>query len=297
MSGTSTPRPGADPMEGFQAITDQIYVQTATAPPPTPRDASHPTTIVLYGWGDALPKHVSKYIAGYRALFPRSRIVLIFSPILRALLQPLDARTAAMQPVVSALFGDLLEEKGFALDGNTLMHCMSNTGGINLAATMNGYKTTHDKPLPYRMLVLDSTPGSTDFWPNIDRWSRAMALGAGGVPLPYVVLKSMAFFFLSALQVVGWLIGRVSAAEYSVNAVNQRELSTTAAKRLYLYSKADDIIHWQDIEAHAAVARQRGYEVEMELFEGTPHVGHMRQWPEQYWASIKNAWDSCVKKE
>ncbi|KAK4444579.1 hypothetical protein QBC34DRAFT_385104 [Podospora aff. communis PSN243] len=293
MSGTSTPLSGINPLEGFSALTDQIYVQT---PPTSAVDPSHPTTIVIYGWGDALPKHVLKYITGYRALFPTSRIVLVFSPILRALLQTLDARTANMQPVVDVLFGTL-SEKGIALDGKTLMHCMSNTGGINLAATMNAYRTQHDEPLPYKMMVLDSTPGSTDFWPNIGRWSRAMALGAAGVPLPFFMLKGIAFGFLSTLQVVGWTIGRVSAAEYSVQAVNQPELSSMEAKRLYLYSKEDDIIHWQDIEAHAALARTLGYDVEMELFDGTPHVGHMREWPEQYWGKIKETWDGIVKKE
>jgi hypothetical protein len=293
MSGTSTPLSGMNPLEGFTPLTDQIYVQT---PPSSPVDPSHPTTIVIYGWGDALPKHVLKYITGYRSLFPTSRIVLVFSPILRALLQSLDARTANMQPVVDVLFGTLTE-KGIALDGNTLMHCMSNTGGINLAATMNAYKMQHKEPLPYKLMVLDSTPGSTDFWPNIGRWSRAMALGAAGVPLPFWMMKSIAFAFLSTLQVVGWAIGRVSAAEYSVQAVNQPELSSLEAKRLYLYSKEDDIIHWQDIETHAAVARQWGYDVDMELFDGTPHVGHMREWPEQYWGKIKETWDGVVKKE
>lgn len=124
-----------------------------------------------------------------------------------------------------------------------------------------------------------------------------MALGATGVPLPFFMMKSIAFAFLSTLQVVGWTIGRVSAAEYSVQAVNQPELSSMEAKRLYLYSKEDDIIHWQDIEAHAALARRLGYDVDMELFDGTSHVGHMREWPEQYWGKIKETWDGIVKKE
>lgn len=307
-SGTSTPRPDADILADFIPLSDQIYLQK---PPSSPicADPSHPTTIVIYGWGDALPKHVSKYIAGYQSLFPSARIILIFSPILRAVLGSLPARTAAMQPVVDALFGtspspspnpysSLLSEKGIALDGNTLIHAMSNTGGINLAATMNAYTTAYAAPLPYKLMVLDSTPGSTDFFPNIGRWSRAMALGAASVvPLPLIVLQGIAMAFLSTITAVGWATGRVSAPEYSVAAVNRGELSTTAARRVYLYSKEDDIIHWGDIEQHAAQARERGYQVEMEMFEGTSHVEHMREWPVQYWGAVGRAWEGVGKGE
>lgn len=282
-------------LDTFERITDQIFVQPS--PPNTPLDPSHPTTVVIYGWGDALPKHLAKYVSGYRSLFPASRLVLIFSPILRALLAGLDARTQTMAPVLDAIYGPAGTATTPESSARILIQVMSNTGGINYAATLNAHAARHGgAAMPHALLVLDSTPGSTDFFPNIGRWSRALALGAG-LPIPFPITQAVAAGFLGALSLAGWLVGRTSAADFSVGAVNNPALCDVGVRRMYLYSKADDIIHWEDIEAHMARGREVGYSVEGELFEGTPHVGHMRAWPEEYWGAIKRGWTDVVKEE
>jgi hypothetical protein len=241
---------------------------------------------------------VAKYIDGYRLLFPHTRFVLIFSPILKTLYQTLEARSRNMVPVIEAVYPETLKNPDTQTkpDERVLLHVMSNTGGINCAATMNAYtKHTKGAIFSHDMLVCDSTPGSTDFLPNVGRWSRAMALGAARwFPWPFAVTQTLAAVFLGCLHGFGWLIGATSAAEFSKLAVNDARFSDEGAKRLYLYSKEDDIILWEDIEKHAADARQKGFSVTAELFEGTPHVGHMRAHPEQYWAAIAAAWTEVV---
>ncbi|KAK4130366.1 DUF829-domain-containing protein [Trichocladium antarcticum] len=283
------------PMLGFKKLSKQVYVQEGN---PRLQDPSHPTTIIIYGWGDARPKHVSKYVDGYRNLFPHARIVLIFSPILKALYQTLESRSRTMVPVIEAIYPGMLENPDTKKksDERVLLQVMSNTGGMNCAATMNAYThITKGHLFPHDLLIGDSTPGSTHFLPNVGPWSRAMALGpAPWLPWPFVVTQALAAVFLACLHGFGWVIGAISAAEFSTAAVNNPTLSNTSAKRLYLYSKKDDIIHWEDIETHAADARQKGWDVSAELFEGTPHVGHMRAHPAQYWAAIAAAWKEAV---
>ncbi|KAK4033276.1 transmembrane protein 53 [Parachaetomium inaequale] len=280
---------------GFKKLSNQVYVQEGQ---PSSQDSSHPTTIIIYGWGDALPKHVAKYVDGYRQLFPHARFVLIFSPILKTLYQTLEARSRTMVPAIEAVCPETLKNPSTQgkSDERVLLHVMSNTGGINCAATMNAYtKHTNGAIFPHDMLVCDSTPGSTDFLPNVGRWSRAMALGAARwFPWPFAVTQALAAVFLGCLHGFGWLIGATSAAEFSKLAANDARFADEGAKRLYLYSKEDDIIHWEDIEKHAADARQKGFSVTAELFEGTPHVGHMRVHPERYWAAIAAAWTEAV---
>jgi len=285
-------------LTGFQKLSSQVYVRQGDSGSP---DSSHPTTIIIYGWGDARPKHVVKYVDGYHRLYPHACIVLIFSPILKTLYQTLESRSRTMIPVIQAVYPDVLDtkiEKSRELK-RVLLHVMSNTGGMNCAATMNAYhKLTGGHVFPHDMLVCDSTPGSTAFLPNVGPWSRAMALGASSwLPWPFFVTQALAAIFLGCLHGFGWLIGATSAAEWSTNAVNDPKMSDTSAKRLYLYSKEDDIIHWADIEKHAADARQKGWSVSAELFEGTPHVGHMRAHPEQYWNAIAKAWEEVVSNK
>ncbi|KAK3954768.1 hypothetical protein QBC32DRAFT_74182 [Pseudoneurospora amorphoporcata] len=283
---------------GFNRLTEQIYLQEAPSSA-TPLSPSDPTTILLYGWGDARPKHLAKYVDGYRALFPAAKFVVVLCPILRCLYQTLEARSKAMTPVISACFGSLesADRKSVESSSNNriLVQVMSNTGGMYFAATLNAYRKRFGDAFPHHMLVADSTPGSTSFLQNAGPWSRAMAIGAPGwLPLPFMVTQALACFFLAALHGFGWLIGASSAAAYSVAAVNNDELCQKSARRLYMYSKEDDIIYWEDIEKHAAQARQKGYVVDLDMFEGTPHVGHMRQHPEQYWGAVKKTWTEAI---
>lgn len=290
-------------LPGFRRLSQQVYVHDgdSTLAAQSPTSATDPTTVIIYGWGDASPKHVSKYVEGYWALFPGCRIVLILSPILKALYQTPAARDKSMQPVLDALFGRATAfGSADGKDGSerVLIHVMSNTGGISYASTIKRYmvtKTETDPALfPHKMVVLDSTPGNSSFFTNIVPWSRAMALGlAPRLPLPFVVTQFIAGLFLGGLHLFGFVIGASSTAESSTRAVNNPELADNTAKRLYLYSKEDDIIMWYQIEEHVAECRQNGWKhVEVEVFKGTPHVGHMRGHPEQYWGAIKRNWEA-----
>ncbi|KAB5545475.1 hypothetical protein GE09DRAFT_1175098 [Coniochaeta sp. 2T2.1] len=278
----------------YQVVTRQIYVRPADSPSSIP--ASSPTVIVLYCWGDSNPKHVGKYTDGYRALYPQARLVVVFGPILKAITQTLPKRSATMAPCVDAIFGGTNDTAEHARE-RVMVVCMSNTGGINFAATLHAYKARFGVMMPYALLVMDSTPGNPEFIRNVYPWTRAMALGAGHfLPwVPFFIRQTLALVFLAGLHGIGRLTGNQSAARFSVAAINDQEnLSVVTAKKLYLYSKGDDIIFWKDIEEQAADARTRGYDVELEMFEGTPHVGHMREHPEQYWNAISKRWAECI---
>ncbi|KAJ9160714.1 DUF829-domain-containing protein [Coniochaeta hoffmannii] len=273
----------------YEAINSQIYVRPSDSPSSIP--ASSPTIIVLYCWGDSNPKHVAKYAAGYRALYPLARMVVVFGPILRAITQTLPQRAATMAPAIDAIFGGTGDDPAAHARERVMVIAMSNTGGINAASTLHAYKERFGKPMPYHLMVCDSCPGSHSFRRNFAPWSRAMALGtAGFFPWPFVVTQGLAMVFLAAVHGLGWVTGNQSAAEFSVNGVNDESLSVKSAGKLYLYSKEDDIISWVDIEEQAADARSKGYDVACEVFEGSPHVGHMRLHPEQYWGVIERRW-------
>ncbi|KAK4183775.1 hypothetical protein QBC35DRAFT_507305 [Podospora australis] len=303
ISKTTLLPPETPLLETFTRLSPQVFVQESPSPPPA--NSTDPTTIIIYGWGDALPKHLTKYVAGYRTLFPSARIILIFSPILKALYQTLDARAATMVPVIEAIYGCPITSPNFASrvdeiskKEKILLQVMSNTGGMNCAATFYAFsRATSGKIFPHTLMICDSTPGSTAFLPNIAPWSRAMALGAvspkslpAKIPGLFTTVQCLAALFLGSLHGLGWILGATSAAEYSTAVVNDPTLSDANAKKLYLYSKEDDIIYYQDIERHAADARTKGWDVTLEKFEGTPHVGHMKAHPQQYWDAISKAW-------
>ncbi|KAH8685302.1 hypothetical protein BGZ61DRAFT_455253 [Ilyonectria robusta] len=284
----------APSIPGFVAVSDQILVQETQNDAERPAD--HPDAILIFGWGDCLPKHVAKYADGYAELFPHSTQVVILAPISKAFFTDLQQRSDSMMPVLKVL--DSLK----ASTGRTptvLAHAMSNTGGTNYASTLNAFKQTYEEPLPHQLLVLDSTPGSPYMnWENLKRWSKAMTLGtAAYFPWPFAVTQSIWGLVLCLNIAFGWATGREAPAVFSIRAIDDETFETKDARRLFLYSKEDDLIFWHDIEAYRAVATQKGYQTDAEMFEGTGHVGHMRVFPEKYWKAIQDSWGRAIAAE
>lgn len=67
--------------------------------------------------------------------------------------------------------------------------------------------------------------------------------------------------------------------------------------RLYLFSRKDKLIPWQDVTQHAETAKGRGMDARCELFEESEHVAHVRVEPERYWASVQDIWAVAISKE
>ncbi|KAI1371252.1 DUF829-domain-containing protein [Hypoxylon crocopeplum] len=283
---------------GFTPISDRIFLRnedTYSNEASERSSADQPTTVIVYGWGDGLPKNVAKYADGYHRLFPTARILMVISSTFAATYESLEQRTKAVLPVVDIVFptpGDGSEK--------VILHAMSNTGGIYVAATFNAFQWRHgtDKALPHHLCVNDSTPGSIVFSTEVGRWSRAMALGtAKSFPWPFIVTEKIWWTFLYAMHLLGKAIGRESSAVYSSRVFLDHATATPRALRLYMYSKTDDLIGWEDVEAHAVIAKARGYTTNLEMFDDSPHVGHMRMHPDRYWRAIKRCWDDSMGLE
>ncbi|KAH8197466.1 hypothetical protein TruAng_008361 [Truncatella angustata] len=271
----------------FTKLSNQVYLRPATHSDVLSSSPTDPTAILIYAWGDSLPRHLNKYILGYLLLYPNAKIILILGPMVKLFYQSLEQRSHNMETVVNALTG---------AGERVLVHGMSNTGGVNYAATLHAYRRMNPgKTFPHVLSVFDSTPGSTSVRTNIGPWSRAMAIGAASwFPGPMIIPQFFAMIFLLGLHGMLYLRGIPSPAVFSTKAVNDPDFEGLKARRIYLYGTHDEIIQWQALEEHAAQAKQRGYQTDLERFEGTGHVGHMRGEPERYWRAIREAWAKAI---
>ncbi|KAI1743319.1 hypothetical protein F4680DRAFT_372491 [Xylaria scruposa] len=285
---------------GYTPISNRIFIRnekTGSDSESVKRrtTTADPTTILVYGWGDGNPKHVSKYSEGYHALFPLARIVVIINPIFAATYQTLPKRTEAMRPIIDTCFPS--KDDG---SERVIMHIMSNTGGIYAAATLNAYRERHgpDAPLPHHLCVSDSTPGSLNFGSEVWRWSRAMAMGVPKYfPLPFKFIQALCAAFLFMVHYLAIVVGIEPSGPHSARIFVEHAFATPRALRLFCYSKEDDLIGWEDLEGHAADAESKGYRTVLEEFKGSPHVGHMRMHPEQYWGTILRCWEQTMEMD
>ena len=276
----------SDPLQGFRRISSQIYVRDPDSSEEKVSDSA-PTTIIVYGWGDGQPRHVAKYADGYHVLYPSARLIVVLTPILGTFFQTPAVRIQSMAPIIDTVFGAGRETES---EERLLVHIMSNMGATSFASTLCAYRRAKKAAMPHRLFVLDSTPGSTGLRPNLAPWSRALSLGmARYLPWPFAVTQGFAAAFLVAMHGLALLTRTKPAAVFAMETIADPE-TTVAARRLYIYSKEDDLIRWQDVEDHAAKAKQQGVSLDMELFEGTGHVSHMRADPQRYWGAIEENW-------
>ncbi|TPX17685.1 uncharacterized protein E0L32_012012 [Thyridium curvatum] len=288
-----SPSPTPKPVPGFEALSNQIYVQRP-APDAPVGGATDPTTVLLYGWGDGLAKHVVKYTAGFRVLYPRARIIMVLSPLSEAIRRSLEHKADNMLPVVDEIFSGGAKVDP---DERLLVEVMSNTGGLFFAATLKAYEHRFGPGahMPHALLLCDSTPGGVVFRDNVGRWARAMAMGlAPALPWPSALTRALCYLFFWGNHLYELAIGREGAGSYASRSINDPRREPLTAARAYFYSKEDDLIPWYDIEEHAAEARSKGYHVTAEIFEGSPHVGHMRLHPEQYWGAVSRVWNEAL---
>lgn len=276
---------------GFTALTNQVFVREAETSGLEKPPAGHPRVIIIFSWGDAVPKHILKYSEGFSQLFPHAKQIAVLSPIFQAMRQDVDQRTKNMTPVLENAFPEGTE------DDDVLLHVMSNTGGINYAATLNAYKQKYGRPLPHRLTSYDSTPGGLDFtWENLGRWSYAMALGtAAWFPWPFMFTQCIWGVFLCANRAVDHFSRRETAPRFSLRAMLDRSYESKDASKLFLYSQEDKLISSVDIEENMAESRKNGFHVEGVMFKGSGHVGHMRMFPDEYWDAIEEAWKNSSR--
>ena len=84
--------------------------------------------------------------------------------------------------------------------------------------------------------------------------------------------------------------GSVLGIPYRWRGAWNRFIGSLEESNIRITEKEDEIIWWEDLEEAVAKVKSQGYKVDLEIFEGSPHVGHMRLHPEQYWGKISTAW-------
>lgn len=288
----SDPSPTPD-LPGFERLPNDIYIRRIPSSLSVTRPPSHPRYVLIFGWGDGLPKHIRKYADGYLALFPSTPQIVVISLIHRCMFRTKAQRASLMRCIVDEVYPrDLVD------DDNVLVQSMSNLGGSYYTGTAHAYEAIHGHPLPHRVQILDSNPGHAHWTPrNLFVWGTAMALRISKrfhLPFPIAQLICMGIFCVN--RVSEFILREDFFGECARKGLTDELYVSPSVRRLYLYGKSDEVISWKEIEEHVASTREIGIECDAVVFEGSNHVSHMRRHPEQYWAAIADSWSKASAK-
>ncbi|KAF6822553.1 hypothetical protein CMUS01_11043 [Colletotrichum musicola] len=266
----------------FTSLGNNIFLYE----PAEPRAANDnsPGLVVLCTWlGGSTTRRVGKYVAGYRALFPHAKILLIRTVFADISLRSFASIRARLAPARDVIIESL--QNGAEI----MMHVFSH-GGCNTAIQLADAVAEKAGGLMregLRVGVFDCCPGDGSF---------ANAYEAASLSLPEsmaapvrVVGKAVAYMGvagITALQKSGWM----ASIEDMRQRLNEEDLFGKRARRLYLFSKGDRVVPERCVREHIREARGQGYDVGGVSFKRSEHCALVTEDAGRYWGAVKSCW-------
>jgi Eukaryotic protein of unknown function (DUF829) len=272
---------------GFERLSANIWCldapNSAGQTRSTPKNA--PDLIILSTWMDASARHINKYILGYQTVYPHSKLLVITNTVADVTFRTERTQMTRLEPVLSII--QTTQAAAPNHKSRVLLHIFSN-GGANQACTLaKMHQKHHNTPLPVKAMVLDSCPGTPTFRTAIAAFSVALP--------PFWPLRVVLLGIIYLLLGLSMILHQVVPSQNMLMRMRER-LNDTAffpldAPRVYIYSKSDDMIDWEDVELHAADARKQGWKADLELFDGSKHVGHLVADSNKFWKAVQSVGD------
>ncbi|KAL4915779.1 hypothetical protein BDW62DRAFT_203375 [Aspergillus aurantiobrunneus] len=262
----ASPVKKVDHLAPFTKLSPSIYIQE----PDNSVDDSgdYPGTIVIAFWMNAFSRSLVKYIAGYRKLAPRARIIFIRTSSTEFILRPTKwAQSARLAPAVEAL-------RALPPDNPVFIHMFSNGGVFTVSNLLESYQKATGRPLRVSSTVIDSAPGTATLSAAIKAFS-------------YILPKRWILRLFSKIILYAYLTSIVARQVINDGRIMRGSDTAGHPKRCYIYSDADELVDWKDVEKHASDAESKGFLVRRVKFLGSEHVAHMKADPERYWNTVK----------
>ncbi|KAJ0165385.1 Transmembrane protein 53 [Colletotrichum tanaceti] len=290
---SNQPAGAAGPLPAMQELSPTTFLYD---PPSAVLDANSPKLIVVFSWMSAQDVHIAKYTSRYMALYPSASILLVKCPFIHTLSTRISKRQIKPAvPVVRSL-ADAAGAAAFTGGGGggggqppqLLFHVFSNGGATNYAKFLELYSEADRAgrlALPPHVTLYDSCPGGF-------HWMRSYRALSASMPR---VLSPLAHVFIGWFWLFHVPLGRVGFFGKMWAALRQKALLGSEKRRAYLYSKEDEMIHWADVERHADEAKENGFDVRKERFDGSQHVAHAKLNPSRYWGVVREMWDAGPK--
>lgn len=265
-----------------------IYRPPETSSP----SADQPRLIIISAWTDAKDAYVAKYIVKYRALYPAAQILLLRSTM-SCIFRPSQIGPA-MRHAASAVHAAFQTPAQSSRTSSVplLVHIFSNGGSSSVANLYEQYAAMagprdDNKSLPRHVTIFDSCPGLFSI-------SGAVAFVSAGLSSVQRWIAAPFLYVLGVLWAASMALGLLpnSLSDWS-KSHNQNAPGGNSAevRRAYIYSSNDTLTDYRDVETHAAEAKNKGFSVVLERYEGSAHVAHMRKDEGRYWEIVRRTID------
>ncbi|KAL8756891.1 MAG: hypothetical protein Q9199_002618 [Rusavskia elegans] len=242
-----------------QAISDNASV------PEPPSQA--PKIIVLCSWMSAHPTHVLKYVQGYRSRYPASRILVIQSTPPDLFYRRASTQQHHLAPAMSAILSSCSINSDAP---EIILHVFSNGGSHQARNLLLAYRRVTSAPFPPHVTIFDSCPGRATFRRSV------LALSSALPPSWFarLILLGLIYAVVSVYWIIFVPLSLTDPIERVRQTLNSRTIMGRETRRCYIYSEADSMVGWRDVEAHARSAVENGFVVQREKYGASEHCSH-----------------------
>jgi hypothetical protein len=250
-----------------------------------------PSLVVLCTWMSAHRKHISKYTQQYCKQYPDAEILIVESEVADLTYRTHSSQQVRLKPARDVLLSLTSQHAEGHGQRQAVLHIFSN-GGSQSAIQLATSLPESIRLQAFSAIIFDSCPGTATY----HRTVQALTLSMPKSPLT----KYLGSPILRLVVFLLYLVLFITRAEDAITKIrkqlNDHKLFGPDVPRLYIYSKADQLVPYQDVKSHADDAKAKGYRATSEvLFESSAHCAHAMVHKEQYWeavAGLLNAGDS-----
>jgi hypothetical protein len=143
-------------------------------------------------------------------------------------------------------------------------------------------------------VIMDSCPGKFD---NIHSSIQAFSTITTNPYLKNLIIKPLLYTIFGILTVFFRILRKKPPIEISVGRIAST-VTTVPGPRLFLHSKADELVLWKDTQDWIEMARKEegAYLVKTRLWEDAEHVGIARKYYGEYWTEVETFLDEVDSK-
>lgn len=241
-----------------------------------------PSLVVLCTWMSAHRKHISKYTQQYCKQYPDAEILIVESEVADLTYRTHSSQQARLQPARDVLLSHTSQHAQGHSKRQAVLHIFSN-GGSQCAIQLATSLPEDVRRQAFSAVVFDSCPGTATYCRTVQALTLAMPESPLTKYLGTPILRIVVFL----LYLVLFLTRAEDAISKIRKQLNDHKLFSPDVPRLYIYSKADQLVPHQDVKSHADDAKIKGYRAISEvLFEASAHCAHAMVHKEQYWEAV-----------
>ncbi|KAG7525040.1 transmembrane protein 53 [Solea senegalensis] len=241
--------------------------------------------VILLGWAGCKDKHLSKYSAIYNE---QGCVIIRYTAPLKTLFISEPIGYKELRGMALKLLEILYD---YEVENSPIFFHVFSNGGFMLYRYIIEllHSDKQFSSLSVLGAVVDSAPGSRD----IPGALRAMTsvLGPRVSPLLRFLLLAVFAVVIFLLRIVLYPLTKFIHKNH-YDAVQDRP---PVWPHFFIYSKADQVVRHSDIELFMETLKLKDVPVDNFNFVSSPHVGHFRDFPEQYALKCRDFLVACVK--